>query len=957
MANGHIKTRGHTVKQKNHMPEKNPPGLKQAYKFSRANFVLFAGVFALVGAYFLWQTFAATACLVSNRTGWALGGADCNVGTTINRIDQAFICNQPLSNYGTLPLKVVVDNTGAWSSAGAVMLDGGCSGDGNPDTIDLIVDIRGNGPFSSTGPGEDAFKTRTSPGPQNVQLTGIIECGRQASGAHQDGVQIQGGSNISFVNIKMGNYQSGLSTCQGAGGAFFYSINNPNNVDIYGGEFIACNHGLLGDIGTNHDVIDAKFRAGRNDGSDPNCNFSSGGACTQYAALNMVNVSCGNWNNTTDTWNDTVINPTSPPPAPPPTPPPPTPPPPTPPPPGNCTINDTSGCVPATAITITDTFWQCTQPLSNYGPLPIKVTANFTGPWVPSGGGGAIQLGQGCTGDSNSSSVDLILDVKGDGQTFGSGEDAIRLMNANPGPTNIQITGHADCGKQVADNHSDGIQAISGRDITFVDFTIGDYDAGRATCQGAGGVVFYSGGGGNVPVNLVILRGSYIGCNHALGFNPYNNTGVVVDAKWRSGRNATNGGPAGECLGSDGQPFFTSSPCPSASQLAQMPNFVFTGNTCQQWSTQSGWGNLPPPPPPPPPPPDTTPPTASMTAPANGSTVSGSSVTVSANATDNVAVASVQFRLDGMDLGPLDSAAPYSYVWDTTTLANGPHSLTAIARDAAGNSTTASTVNVTVNNVVAPPPDTTPPSTPTGLSSPSKTTTTISLAWNASTDTGGSGLAGYRVYRNGTLRTSTTQLTYTDTGLTPNTAYSYRVSAYDNASNESAQSAPLSVTTNANPPPSLPPTVTLSANPTTVSREGASTLTWSSSNANSCVASGSWSGSKATSGSQSTGPLTASAVFTLTCTGSGGSANTSVTVTVSGTPSPEPPPRPLIPPRVPPWVILGDLNNDGFVNIFDLAKLLRHYRTNVADADVNDDGKVDIFDLAKLLGRYGKKVQ
>src|SRR3989344_9369032 len=281
MANGHPKTSGHNGKQK-HMPEKKNQGLKQAYKFSKANLVLFTSVFALIGAYFLWQAFAATTCLVSNRDQWSIGGADCTAGTTINRVDQAFICNQALSNYGTLPLKVVVDNTGAWSTAGAVMLDGGCSGDGNADTIDLIVDIRGNGPFSSTGPGEDAFKTRTSPGPQNVQLTGIIECGRQASGAHQDGVQIQGGSNISFVNIKMGNYQSGLSTCQGAGGAFFYSINNPNNVDIYGGEFIACNHGLLGDIGTNHDVIDAKFRSGRNDGSDPNCNFSSGGACTQY---------------------------------------------------------------------------------------------------------------------------------------------------------------------------------------------------------------------------------------------------------------------------------------------------------------------------------------------------------------------------------------------------------------------------------------------------------------------------------------------------------------------------------------------------------------------------------------------------------------------------------------------------------------------------------------------------
>jgi PKD repeat protein len=82
------------------------------------------------------------------------------------------------------------------------------------------------------------------------------------------------------------------------------------------------------------------------------------------------------------------------------------------------------------------------------------------------------------------------------------------------------------------------------------------------------------------------------------------------------------------------------------------------------------------------------------------------------------------------------------------------------------------------------------------------------------------------------------------------------------------------------------PTVTLSANPTTISSGASSTLTWASTNATSCTASGAWSGSKATSGSQGTGALTGTATYTLTCTGAGGSASDSVTVTVGSVAGP-----------------------------------------------------------------------
>lgn len=80
---------------------------------------------------------------------------------------------------------------------------------------------------------------------------------------------------------------------------------------------------------------------------------------------------------------------------------------------------------------------------------------------------------------------------------------------------------------------------------------------------------------------------------------------------------------------------------------------------------------------------------------------------------------------------------------------------------------------------------------------------------------------------------------------------------------------------------SPPPLVTLNANPTTVVSGSGSQLTWSSSNATSCLASGGWSGSKGTAGTEATSALLATTNFVLTCTGAGGSspANTFVTVT------------------------------------------------------------------------------
>ena len=98
--------------------------------------------------------------------------------------------------------------------------------------------------------------------------------------------------------------------------------------------------------------------------------------------------------------------------------------------------------------------------------------------------------------------------------------------------------------------------------------------------------------------------------------------------------------------------------------------------------------------------------------------------------------------------------------------------------------------------------DLTAPSTPTSLQATAASTSQINLSWNASTDD--VGVTGYMIYRDGALITTTANTTYEDTGLNPSTTYSYTVSAYDAAGNESGQSSAssaitLSLSTN-NPP-------------------------------------------------------------------------------------------------------------------------------------------------------------
>ncbi len=193
--------------------------------------------------------------------------------------------------------------------------------------------------------------------------------------------------------------------------------------------------------------------------------------------------------------------------------------------------------------------------------------------------------------------------------------------------------------------------------------------------------------------------------------------------------------------------------------------------------------------PPPPPPPDTEPPTVSMTSPTNGSTVSGT-ITVSAVASDNVGVVGVQLKLNGVNLGAELTTAPYVMTWDTTTAPNGAQTLTATARDAAGNRTTSAPVTVTVSNI---------PSPPIGVTATTQSETAILVSWTDVT-----GETEYRIDRKTKVGvrnkweqvgvTGANATAYLNTGLKPRMTYSFRVRAC-NAAGCSLPSSAVSATT------------------------------------------------------------------------------------------------------------------------------------------------------------------
>jgi chitinase len=201
--------------------------------------------------------------------------------------------------------------------------------------------------------------------------------------------------------------------------------------------------------------------------------------------------------------------------------------------------------------------------------------------------------------------------------------------------------------------------------------------------------------------------------------------------------------------------------------------------TCGWWRDEGACGG-----------PVNQPPTVSLTAPANGATfTAGGNITVSASASDSDGtVAKVEFFQGSTSIG-VDTSSPYSIVW--SNVAAGSYTLKAVATDNAGATGTSATVSITVTGAGC----TTVPSVPGNLHSTGKTSTTVDIAWNASTAGTGCTIQ-YQVFRDNVLLVTQAGTTFHDTGRSPSTTYNYFVKAVDQAGT-SAQSTTLPVTTDA----------------------------------------------------------------------------------------------------------------------------------------------------------------
>lgn len=198
--------------------------------------------------------------------------------------------------------------------------------------------------------------------------------------------------------------------------------------------------------------------------------------------------------------------------------------------------------------------------------------------------------------------------------------------------------------------------------------------------------------------------------------------------------------------------------------------------------------------------PESVPPTASITSPLANASLSGV-VTVSATASDNVGVTKVELYVDGA-LAGTDTAAPYTFSWDTTKVASGSHSLMVKAYDAAGNVGDSTAVSVLIgNDLVAPTVSISSPAGGAVVSGSSSVA--VAAADNV-------GVAKVELYINGVIYGVYTTAPYTFTWNTlsyANGLYTLYAKAYDTSGNVT-QSASVSVTVSND---TTAPTVSLTA--------------------------------------------------------------------------------------------------------------------------------------------------
>ncbi|MDX6402109.1 MAG: hypothetical protein QOF27_2715, partial [Gaiellaceae bacterium] len=146
---------------------------------------------------------------------------------------------------------------------------------------------------------------------------------------------------------------------------------------------------------------------------------------------------------------------------------------------------------------------------------------------------------------------------------------------------------------------------------------------------------------------------------------------------------------------------------------------------------------------------------------------------------------------DGVPIGAPTPATALTFT-DTGAMSAGSYVYTVVAHDGAGNSSLASNAKTVVYDVTVP-------GTPQGLTAPSPTNAKPTLLWSTTTDSGGSGVARYEVYRTPpggvpTLAGTTVVGSFTDAAVTQSGIYAYTVRAVDGAGNAGASSSSVNVT-------------------------------------------------------------------------------------------------------------------------------------------------------------------
>ena len=267
---------------------------------------------------------------------------------------------------------------------------------------------------------------------------------------------------------------------------------------------------------------------------------------------------------------------------------------------GACSRSDATGCaaVAGSRISLLNQRFSCDRPLADIaaenpigvgpGRLPLLVEIGFTtyvdlDPAV-------IELKNGCSGDGDDETIDLVLRVEGDGRTIGGGADAIKVRLT---VHDVQLTGYANCGPRGLgqddrpgtgdDAHQDGAQIQGGDTVEFIDFEWGDWETSTATCQGAAGMFVPASVNGNEVKDMACIRCKSVSCNHGMHFGVSVGS-LVVDSMWRTGNPADRtvrlaNGQTGMCQ-------FGGPACTMGT--AEPTSYTILRNYCDRWPYGDG---------------------------------------------------------------------------------------------------------------------------------------------------------------------------------------------------------------------------------------------------------------------------------------------------------------------------------------------------------------------------------